>query len=342
MGVLRFHFTAADLGRTRVAAHPDPLWELVLSANLLGNREGRAVFDRWRVDARARIRTLPPWLGGVVRTLAPPKGDFPDLLTPLAGQHGIEAGLDAVLSTPRDRLTRELTALGPLPRWAGPLVRGERAGLALLGQALDGYYTHVLGPYWPRVEALVAADQALRARAFMRGGVSAVLDSLRPCLRWQAPVLEADYPQDRDVHLDGRGLLLIPSAFCWRLPVTWIDPALPPVVVYPVHRTPQWWGTSQEGPGRDALTALLGATRAAVLRAAAAGDSCGELARRVGKSVSITSYHLNVLCEAGLATSVPDGPRTLYTATTLGLRLLGHNSTPDTRPGTLRSAAPPM
>ncbi|MFJ3310523.1 ArsR/SmtB family transcription factor [Streptomyces sp. NPDC086549] len=332
--MLRFHFTAADLGRTRVAAHPDPLWELVLSANLLGNRDGRAVFDRWRGDALGRLRTLPPWLGGMVRTLAPPKGDFPDLLTPLAGQHGIEAGLDAVLSTPRDRLARELTALGPLPAWAGSLLRGEREGLALLGHALDGYYTHVLGPYWARVEALVAADQALRARAFMSGGISSVLDSLRPYLRWQNPVLEADYPQDRDVHLDGRGLLLIPSAFCWRLPVTWIDPALPPVVVYPVHRTPQWWGTPQEGTGRDALATLLGATRAAVLRAAAAGASCGELARRAGKSVSITSYHLNVLCEAGLATSVPDGPRTLYTATALGLSLLEHNGAPCVRSGT--------
>ncbi|GAA3477746.1 ArsR/SmtB family transcription factor [Streptomyces yanii] len=322
MGVLRVHFTDSDLGRTRVACRPDPLWELVLSANLLGNRDGRAVFDAWRADARSRLRHLPAWVGRLIRLVAPPFGDFPDLLTPLAAQDGIHAGVEAVLSTPPHRLTRELTALGPIPTWASPLVRGELEALDALGQTLHGYFTHVLGPYWPRVQAQIEADQTRRARAFLAGGIEAVLNSLRPTLRWQAPVLQADYPTDRDIHLDGRGLLLIPSVFCWRTPVTWIDPGLPPVVVYPVDRTPSWWAAPTTNGHRDHLTALLGATRAAVLRAAAEGGTGGELARRTRNSPATTSYHLTVLREAGLVTALPDGPHMLFTATPLGQNLI--------------------
>ena len=46
--------------------------------------------------------------------------------------------------------------------------------------------------------------------------------------RWRYPILEADFPQDFDLHLDGRGLLLIPAFFCVRYPVKLFDPALPP------------------------------------------------------------------------------------------------------------------
>ncbi|MGW0561714.1 hypothetical protein ACWDZ4_14150 [Streptomyces sp. NPDC003016] len=40
---------------------------------------------------------------------------------------------------------------------------------------------------------------------------------------WRPPVLEVDHPVGRDLQLEGRGLLLIPSYFCWRRPITLID-----------------------------------------------------------------------------------------------------------------------
>ncbi|WP_194292842.1 ArsR/SmtB family transcription factor [Streptomyces smaragdinus] len=289
-----------------------------MSANLLGNRDGRAVFAAWRTEARTRLEKLPRSVGQLIRLLAPPSGDFPDLLTPLAAQKGIEAGIDAVLSTRRRQLARELTALSRIPSWAGPLIRGELEALTVLGQALKDYFAHVMGPCWPRVQAQIEADRVRRARAFMAGGADGLLDSLRPTLRWQSPVLEADYPTDRDIHLDGRGLLLIPSVFCWRTPVTWIDPALPPVVVYPVDRTPTWWTPEPTTRRTDPLASLLGATRADLLRAATDGGASGELARRTGNSPAITSYHLKVLREAGLVIALPDGPQILYAATPLG------------------------
>jgi len=323
--VLRLHFTSDDLARTCVAARPDALWEIVLSTNLLGNRDGRAVFDPWRAQARERLRRLPVWMPRLLRAIAPPQGDFPDFLTPAEAAAGVETGVEAVLSTPRTRLRQELAAMPGLPDWAAPLVRGEASALDSLGRALRSYHESVLSPDWSRVLAHAQADAAGRARALLHGGVEALLASFRPLLRWKPPVLEADYPEDRDVHLAGRGVTLVPSVFCWRTAVTLIDPGLPPVVVYPVERTVDWWRPHVQRPGQDSLQALLGATRAAVLRIAADGPSAGELARRIGLSSAATSYHLKALREASLINCSRRGTSTLMSLTPLGLNLLAEN-----------------
>jgi len=323
--VLRLHFTSDDLARTRVAAGPDPLWEVVLSTNLLGNRDGRAVFDPWRVQARERLRRLPRWMPRLLRSLAPPHGDFPDFLTPVEAAQGMEAGVDAVLATPRKRLGRELAAMTALPDWVAPLVRGEASALEPLGRALHSYHDEVLSPDWSRLSAHVQADVAVRARALLHGGVEALLAGFRPLLRWKPPILEADYPRDRDIHLGGRGVTLIPSVFCWRTVVTLIDPALPPTVVYPVERTTDWWRPYTQRPGQDSLQSLLGATRAAVLRIATDGPAAGELSRRVGLSPAATSHHLKALREAGLINCARRGTSTLVSLTPLGHDLLKEN-----------------
>ncbi|MEV6058157.1 DUF5937 family protein [Streptomyces sp. NPDC052107] len=323
--MLRLHFTSDDLARIRVAARPDPLWEVVLSTNLLGNREGRAVFDAWRGRARERLRRLPVWMPRLLRALAPPYGDFPDFLTPSEAAAGMECGIEAVLSTPGRRLSQELAAMPRLPEWTAPLVRGEAAALTSLGQALRTYYESVLLPDWPRVSTHAQADVAGRARTLLHGGADALLESFRPLLRWTPPVLEADYPKDRDIHLTGRGVTLVPSVFCWRTVVTLIDPGLPPVVVYPVERTAEWWRPHARHPGQDTLQSLLGTTRAAVLRVAADGPLAGEVAQRIGLSLAATSYHLKALREARLISCSRRGTSTLLFLTPLGVDLLAEN-----------------
>lgn len=323
--MLRLHFSGHDLARTRIAAGPDPLWEVVLSTHLLGNRDGPAMFDPWRAQAREALRPLPGWMPRLLRTVAPAHGDFPDFLTPQEGQQGLTEGIEAVLRTPRGRLRRELLALGPLSDHASDLVRGDTEALRALGAALRTYHDTALRPHWPRLATQAEADRSVRARAFTRGGVEAVLNSFRPLLRWRPPVLEADYPLDRDLHLGGRGLLLIPSVFCWRRPVTLVDPRLPPVLVYPVARTADWWSGPTPEPGRDRLAGLLGVSRAAILRAAADGCSAGELARRAAASPAAASHHLRVLREAGLVTATRRGTTILYSLTPVGHALLAEN-----------------
>ncbi|QXE32932.1 winged helix-turn-helix domain-containing protein [Streptomyces sp. GMY02] len=321
--MLRVHFTADDLSRVRFAPGPDPLWETVLSLTSLGTAaRGRAFFAPWRNQARAELGRLPRWQLRMLRHLAPPVGDFPDFLTPPQASQGVDAGIEAVLSTPRRRLRRELTLLPGAPSWARQLADGEPAMLDRLGQALYAYHHAAITPHYPRMQALIDAERAARARTLLDHGAQGLLAGLGPAMRWSPPVLEVDYPKHRDIHLAGRGLVLVPSAFCWHTPVTLIDPSLPPVLVYPLPRTPAWWTNPTRIPGARTLAGLLGPTRAACLRVIEDGCTTGELARRTGTAPATASEHAGTLREAGLATSTRHGNTVLHTLTPLGAALL--------------------
>ncbi|WP_307805918.1 winged helix-turn-helix domain-containing protein [Streptomyces chrestomyceticus] len=319
---LRVHFTAEDLLRVRVVRGADALWETVLSATLLPGSQAQAVFGPWRRQARTRLRLLPRQHLGLLRSLIPPTGDFPDFLTPYQAAPDLATGIDQVMSTPARRLRRELTVVPELPRWAHPLAAADLDALTGLAQALRSYHHAVLAPAWPRIRALVDADRSFRARVLLDHGTDGLLESLRPVLRWTPPVLEADYPVDRDLRLGGRGLLLVPSVFCRRTPVTFIDPALPPVLVYPVAPEPGWSTEAAAPPYDDALARLLGHSRAQVLRAIEHGCTTGELARRVGISPPTASQHAAILREANLIISTRRHNSVLHTLTPAGAALL--------------------
>jgi len=82
--VLHIHFTDADVRRTRVAAGPDPLWEAVLSLTKLRSAQLPSHHAWWRRDATRVLGGGRGWLD-VLCGLVPPKGNFPDFLTPSAG-----------------------------------------------------------------------------------------------------------------------------------------------------------------------------------------------------------------------------------------------------------------
>lgn len=326
--MLRIHFTDADLARVRLITRPDPLWDVVLSVHQLQTREA-VVFDPWRDEAR-RAAGSPAVRDAIhiLTTINPRCLYFPDFLTPTPREDGIEAGVDAVLSTPKQQMRHELAKLAEhreLPSWVHALADGDRNALRLLEKSLNTYHDAVLAPHLGEIRASFDADRAVRARAVLDGGCDALLDSLRPTLRWKAPVLEADFPREQDLYLDGRGLLLVPSPFCWRAPVTLADPDLPPVVVYPaLGRLP---GGRFGEPG--ALAALIGGTRADLLEVleGGAGSNTGELARAIGVSAATASEQTKVLREAGLVSSLRVGNTVLHAITPLGSALLtGHHA----------------
>ncbi|MEV2191964.1 helix-turn-helix domain-containing protein [Streptomyces phaeochromogenes] len=334
--MLRVHFTADDIAHVRVAAAPDPLWEIVNSFQALIREENALAFGEWRRIVRPRLNPAD----GLLAALLPPRGYFPDFLTPdLGGSLGLESAVDTVLGTPRAGLRGDLATLAasrarprPLPAEARALAEGTLDALQRLGAALHGYHRRALAAFWPHIRAQVDADRAVRARAVLGGGTDGLLASLRPVLRWQPPVLEADYPVDHELRLDGRGLLLQPSFFCSRRPVTLAVP-LPdrtPVLVYPIQHTLGWalvpGATGRDsGPGAGpgtGLGALLGRTRAAVLQDVVTGRTTGELAERIGISGAAVSQHTAVLRQAGLLLSVRRSKHVLHTITPAGLVLL--------------------
>ncbi|WP_431898483.1 ArsR/SmtB family transcription factor [Nonomuraea sp. bgisy101] len=325
--MLRIHFTGEDLARTRIAPAADPLWEIALSMYRLAGRRGRAAFAAWRHRARADLARLDG-LASVRQVLSPlfpaASSYFPDFLTPPDGILGLEAGVDAVLSAPRPRLRRELDKLASrtgTPSWAWGLIDGRRDAFSDLQRALRGYFETAVEPYWHDIQAMVDADRALRGRAFLDGGIDHMLASFRPTVRWRPPVMTMDHPVDRDVHLSGRGLVLIPSYFCWGAPVPLADPALPQVLVYPVERD-QVLAAPRARQAHGADARLLGATRAAILRATVNGATTGELAQRHGISPSSASQHTRVLREAGLITSRRSAGNVIHTITEVGTALV--------------------
>src|SRR5438128_1765162 len=73
-------------------------------------------------------------------------------------------------------------------------------------------------PSWPRIKALLDADLAARARHLAETGAGAVLGDLHPSIRWDGERLAVRTVIDRVCELEGRGLLLVPSAFSWTGP----------------------------------------------------------------------------------------------------------------------------
>lgn len=318
--MLRIHFTPEDLARVRIAGSPDPLWEVAFSLHRLQDTRGRRAYADWFRVALPKLTRTP--LGAAVRgtlhQLLPRADYFPDFLTPPEAADGLDAGFAAILDTPPDRVRGELETLARrvgAPSWAGGLVQ-RRAREEIVG-VLRAYHSAVIAPHHDRMRAEFDSERATLGRALLDGGVDGLLSGLGPGVRWRSPVLEVDYVEDRDVHLNGRGLRLVPSYFCRYRPVTFADPEREPALLYPLSHA----GTGA-APGGASLDALLGQTRAAALRVAGVGATTTELARALDVSPATASYHTAVLREAGLIFSRRCSNTVLHTLTPTGAALL--------------------
>ncbi|WP_189788791.1 helix-turn-helix domain-containing protein [Streptomyces capitiformicae] len=327
--MLRIHFSDTDLARTRIAAAPDPLWEVASSLHRLQSRRGRWAYAGWYRMARqqTRERGLGRVLRSVFLPLYPRAAYFPDFLTPADAVGDLDAGLESILATPPRRVLKEVTILDRTvgaPAWAGQLARLE-ARKEFVGM-LRAYHDAVIAPYEEQAQSRIEAERASRARGLLDGGVEGMLSGLGPMLRWRPPVLEVVYPkqvEDRNLYLNGRGLTLVPSYFNWGEPVAFADPEMPPVLWYSLLHEP----SPPDAPhGVDApeksLITLLGRARAVALRAASTGATTGEIARAAGVSASSASRHATVLRDAGLITTIRNGPTVLHTLTPAGASLL--------------------
>ncbi|MGW0712348.1 ArsR/SmtB family transcription factor [Streptomyces sp. NPDC002643] len=332
--MLRIHFGPEDLARLQMAASPDPLWDITHSLHRLQTRTGRWAYAPWYRDTRAALAGTP--LGTAVRKLLlpvlPRAAYFPDFLTPHAGGETLDDGLSAVLDTPPAQIrheTEKLRRVVGAPAWVTRLA--EPGPLKELTSVLRAYYEAVIAPHHDTIQAHIDSERALRTRAFLDGGVDGLLTGLAPGIRWRPPVLEVDYSEDRDLHLDGRGLRLVPSYFCWRGPNSLANPDLPPVLLYPLLHTPAH-APAHAADDDAPLATLLGRTRAAVLRVLAGGATTSELARILGISPGTATHHTTVLRDAGLVTSRRNANTVLHTLTPTGAALLGrHRNRPDQR-----------
>ncbi|MFF1610906.1 ArsR/SmtB family transcription factor [Amycolatopsis sp. NPDC058278] len=323
---LRIHFTDADLARTRLKLEADLMWEVVGSVQALQYAAGGLSFGSWRRRVRERVGEdgcLRAAVHSLV-TVAPHASYFPDFLTPSAAVPDIGTGAELVLATPRRRLRAEIRRLRPAggaaKTWLEELADGKAAALRHLERALRVYFRCLVEPHLDVIEQALRIGCAAGVQRYLHAGPEGLLGWLGPATRWGPPVLTVDYPIDRDLFLAGRGLVLIPSYFGVHHPVALADPRLPPVLVVPLHAGARLLAGRRGG---DHVSALLGATRATILRSAVTGCTTTRLARQAGVAPATVSHHTNVLREAGLITTDRHENLATHLITPLGLAVLG-------------------
>ncbi|MFD9004162.1 MarR family transcriptional regulator [Streptomyces sp. NPDC059582] len=321
----RIHFTVQDLARTRVAEAPMPLHELELAARALQSRSQPARLDAWRNRARTQLSAQ----ARMALALMPSVGSSPDFLSPTkAGT--IEELLDQIRATPPERIrsdVREAALHHPsLPAWASRL-SDDPSLLAELCTGLRHLHACLLAPHWAQFTEYLAVDQTLRLQHLLTGGVEQLLTQANPrWMRWNPPVLEIRMANgaERDLYLEGQGLLLIPSMFGTRAIVTECQTVS---VSYPAAQNPHELTPLAATPGQTrspGVSTLLGRTRTAVLTTIAEHQGCStkELAARAGIAAASASEHATILREAGLVRSLRHRNSVRHSPTPLGLALL--------------------
>ena len=321
--VWRIHFTDDDLARIQVSPTLGPLAETVMALSLLRcPTQSRRAFGGWRSQVQGKIT---PQMAALM-ALIPAGSAGVDLCTLTGEAPTIEQGVQALLSVPREHLLVEMEYIDrdhrlPAAAWA----MAEPGAREQLADATRATYHALIEPYWSRIHARLHAEQLARSRILAYQGADRLLVSLQgPRIRWRPPVLEILTSRHTEMHLDGRGIALVPSVFVGNRPGLYEDPndegatprlVLPATADGPVHL---WDGPRPRG----ALAALVGRNRAAALGAIADGCTTTELAERVGISLAAASQHASVLRAAGLIASCRQGNAVLHVLTPLGAELL--------------------
>jgi DNA-binding transcriptional ArsR family regulator len=161
-------------------------------------------------------------------------------------------------------------------------------------------------------------------------GWQTAITGLYSGISWREGGIELSSAAGGTVQLDGAGLLLIPSVFIWPAVAAHVDAPWPKTLIYPARGTAALWET-QDNASAAALGALLGGTRARLLRALDSPASTTHLANELGLATGAVGDHLAVLRNAGLLTRVRSGRSVLYRRTPVGDALAG-DATPGQPP----------
>ncbi|MFF0295286.1 ArsR/SmtB family transcription factor [Kitasatospora sp. NPDC004615] len=333
--MLRIHFTPQDLARTRIATTWGPLGETFLALTTLHQPHGTAMFGAWRQEVHARSPSLVHPASSLFRETVL------DLFTVTGAASSVEEGIEALRAAPAELLRDELEgadeARARFSRCKGPWAgvtwgdiaydRGDREELLVF---LRDVHRIAVAPHWQRILSRLRAEQTTHALRLAQDGPEAMFAGLPPEFRWKPPTLEIGRGAvTGTVDLKGRGLLLVPSAFCQTRPISYADvrdEQAPVLLFLPIMRgvsdAAALLTTARHGID-SALSALLGRTRAQVLHAIGDGPcTTGKLAERIRASLPTASEHASVLRKADLITTTRRGSAVLHALTPLGSALL--------------------
>ncbi len=292
------HFTFEDLAHTRILTTLGPVPETLFALDLLQHNISDA-FIGWRKEARTRLGKR---LG--------------DLLT-LARDLSPVANLVTLTRSSSDHVKIELNTLG---------IKKSRSHQ--LRDSIHEFYESAIRYFWPQVHGYLETERESAGRILFTAGFDRLLGTLHRQIQWTSPVLTLPHTSPGTpsrVTLNGSGIIIVPSLFLFGQPRLFLNranTAKPPILVYPVPPSPAaasvLWAAA---PTEQSLAALVGNTRAAVLRSLTDSRTTTEIAKRVGISAGSASQHATVLRNAGLITTHRTRTAAIHTMTPLGLSL---------------------
>jgi len=318
--VIEVRFDASSIARVRFAGSPiyeAVSWLAITRAGqahtLLGDPGAAARFalrDRCVATAAALV---VPWARGQY---------MPDFLTPkpppAADGWALASQLDRISSTAPATLYMDLEYMQRQNLLAPQLRRSADSGklASTVAAGLQRFWTDVIADMWPGLQRSIRQDVVRQTALMAVGGTGTVLNGLHRTLRWSDDTMSIDKPYREKIDFRDGELVLVPSVLGpQRLGAQLWDPDNA-MLAYPVAPSDQAFGEESSD------TALLGAGRAAVLRALRTPSSTTELRGMLGLSASTISHHLQVLANAGLATSTRQGRFVMYQQTASGSALL--------------------
>lgn len=288
-----------------------------------GHPAQRAWLDEHRAAYRAMISSDPLTAPLIEAAMGARTHWIADVLTPvLTGERTtFEDELGLVRDAPPDQVWANLVVSsgGPLP------LRLRRTDLAdRLADVLVWVWTETVLPTWARRRRIIEADIISRTAQLSRDGWAAVLDGMRPGMRWlrdgRLQINVHDFPS-----LETKGAPL------YFVPVTpargWVayDDTIQYTIIYPCSGT---LADVDATTAPEPLARLLGANRALVLVLLDAPKSTTHLVALTNQTLGSVGRHLKVLLDTGLIGRRRSGRSVLYYRTAAGDVLVNSASGP--------------
>ena len=229
--------------------------------------------------------------------------------------------LRRVRETPTEAALADLA----LPAGAVPEQLAVPDLAARAADLLEWVWTQSVRPDWPRRRRLFEADIVARTQQLSARGWADALAGMRPGLRWLGDGrLRINTYANPPRALDDAELLFVPTTASGRGWVCWDEPERY-AVIYPCSGTLA--DTRSEAPP-EALSRLLGPTRATILTELGTPKSTSQLVAATGFGLGSVGGHLKVLLDAELVRRTRSGRSVLYYRTAVGDQLVALQRSP--------------
>ncbi|MFD5827912.1 ArsR/SmtB family transcription factor [Lentzea sp. NPDC060358] len=287
-------FEVEDLARTRFAAAPLPMYELVFTVH-------GGTWDRLLLP---RIRPLAE--------LVRPGRFVPDFFD--SARPDFDEAVRQVLDAPPARVRDQIAStLGTTSPWLRSYAAGTPASRQELKAALTAGFRELLGPAWGQTRQAFDAEVRLRSSQALARGLGALLGCLHPSISWTPPALHVELSWESEISLHGTGMLIVPVLNGLTRPAVSLFAEPQPLLFYPV---------AAPRPSGGSLEVALGRTRTLVLRALTSERTTTELAQHVGISLPTASQHATALRTAGFVSTHRNGRSVRHRLTRRGWELL--------------------